>query len=124
MEGKRIALIGDVGGTNIRLQLIAIQLHLNEPEIIKEEKYKVKDYDIFEDAIRTFLKDIKEADYPKCAAIGIAGPISKNKVSLANVGKWGVLNGDQLGVNLNITTFQFLNDFEAASYGILTLPDE
>jgi glucokinase len=31
METKHCALIGDVGGTNIRLQLIAIQLDLNDP---------------------------------------------------------------------------------------------
>jgi len=31
MDHKRIALIGDVGGTNIRLQLISIDLNLNNP---------------------------------------------------------------------------------------------
>jgi glucokinase len=78
---------------------------------------------VFEDAIKAFLKDIKPTDFPKCAAIGIAGPVSKNTVSLANVGKWGLLNGDQLAISLKIPNFQFLNDFEAASYGILTLPE-
>ena len=54
----------------------------------------------------------------------MAGPISKNKVAMANVGKWGIMDGNQLSVSLKIPHFQFLNDFEAASYGILTLPDQ
>ena len=58
------------------------------------------------------------------AAIGIAGPISNNTVFMANVGKWGTLDGHQLSKNLNIPHFQFLNDFEAASYGVLTIPED
>ena len=58
------------------------------------------------------------------AAIGIAGPIMNNTVSMANVGKWGLIDGNQLGKNLNIPHFQLLNDFEAASYGILTIPED
>lgn len=41
-KGKNIALIGDVGGTNIRLQLINIDLQANEPTLIKENKYQTK----------------------------------------------------------------------------------
>ena len=75
---------------------------------------------MFQQALEVFLKDVE--DYPKVAAIGIAGPISNNTVFMANVGKWGTLDGNQLAKNLNIPHFQFLNDFEAASYGVLTIP--
>ena len=34
-KGKNIALIGDVGGTNIRLQLISIDLKADTPTLIK-----------------------------------------------------------------------------------------
>ena len=57
------------------------------------------------------------------AVLGIAGPITENTVFLANVGKWGVLDGYVLGNNLKIKDFVFLNDFEAASYGVLTVPE-
>ena len=70
----------------------------------------VKEYDVFQGAIESFLAEFKER-YPKVAAIGIAGPITSNTVFLANVGKWGTLDGNQLGKNLNIPSFQFLNDF-------------
>ena len=43
---------------------------------------------------------------------------------MANVEKWGTLDGYQLGKSLNIGHFVFLNDFEAASYGILTIPED
>ena len=68
------------------------------------------------------MKGVEE--YPKVAAIGIAGPIFNNTVSMANVGKWGVTDGTQIGKNLNISHFELLNDFEAASYGILTIPED
>lgn len=51
----------------------------------------------------------------------MAGPIFDNTVKLSNVQKWGLLKGDELGKALNIKNFRFLNDFEAASYGVLTV---
>jgi glucokinase len=121
---KHTALIGDVGGTNIRLQLIAIDLKADEPTVLKEFKYMVKDYDVFQTAIETFLQGVAIEDYPKVAVIGIAGPISDNRTFMANVGKWGTLDGHLLSANLKIPHFQFLNDFEAASYGVLTIPED
>ena len=87
-------MLGDVGGTNLRLQLVLIQPPSDEPlEIIKTDKLKVREQDNFENAIRSFLNDIQDTQYPEVAAIAIAGPVKDNKVSLANVQKWGILNG-------------------------------
>lgn len=61
---------------------------------MKKEKIWVKDFDVFEKAIEHFLAGVPEEKYPEVAAIGIAGPVDDNKVSLANVQKWGVLVGD------------------------------
>lgn len=94
---KRIALLGDVGGTNIRLELVEVQLEADEPVKLKEETFKVKDYDVFQNAIETFLKDVLPENYPQVAAIAMAGPISNNTVFLANVPKWERLDGDKLG---------------------------
>jgi len=54
----------------------------------------------------------------------MAGPIVDNSVSMANVPKWGNLVGESLGVSLKIKHFRFINDFEAASYGVLLVPKE
>ena len=41
-----------MGGTNIRLQLISIDLHLNTPTaLLKEFTYKVADYSVFQTAL-------------------------------------------------------------------------
>ena len=124
MEKGRIAMIGDVGGTNIRLELIKVDIDADQPTSIKEGKFNVEKYDSFQLAVETFLKEVDQSSYPEVAVVGIAGPITNNTVFMANVGKWGVLDGNQLAINLNIKQFVFLNDFEAASYGILLVPKD
>lgn len=84
----------------------------------------MKDEASFEEAIRKFLSDIPDDQYPEVASIAIAGPVMSNSVSLANVRKWGSLNGEELAKNLQIRKFVFLNDFTANSYGLLLMkPD-
>ena len=91
---------------------------------MKKDKLLVKNYDSFEEAIRYFLSDIPIQKYPHVASIGIAGPVESNCVSMANVGKWGKLDGEALGKSLGISDFIFLNDFTANSYGLLLMePD-
>ncbi len=122
-EPYKYALLGDVGGTNIRLQLVSVDTSKNTPvSTLKKDTLLVADYDVFQNAIEKFLEDV--TDYPNVATIGIAGPIFDNTVSLANVEKWGTLSGESLGANLKIPHFKFINDFEAASYGILLVPEE
>ena len=72
--------------------------------------------------MKKFLADVEV--YPEVAAIAMAGPVKNNKLSMANVRKWGVIDGDEISKNLNITTFKLMNDFEANSYGLLLVPDE
>lgn len=48
MEGqKKIALIGDVGGTNIRLELVEIDIAKDQPRSIKDDTLNVKDHNTF-----------------------------------------------------------------------------
>lgn len=58
------------------------------------------------------------------AVIGIAGPIDDNTVRMANVMKWGLIDGRVLSEKLKIPLFKLANDFEAASYGVLLLSPE
>jgi glucokinase len=58
------------------------------------------------------------------AVIAIAGPILNNCVEMANAPQWGRMVGKDLGQSLNISYFRFINDFEAASYGLLLLKDD
>mgnify|MGYP003683776801 CR=1 FL=1 len=68
------------------------------------------------------MKDVEV--YPEVAVIGIAGPVADNKIRMANVPKFGELDGNKLGQSLKIKNFVFMNDFEANSYGLLVLPKD
>ncbi len=42
---------------------------------------------------------------------------------MGNAPQWGRIYGKQLGDALNISDFKLINDFEAASYGLLLLKE-
>lgn len=87
-----VALLGDIGGTNIRYELVVVNTGKNEPEkTLKKETYLVEKYDVFSDSVKKFLEDAEF--YPNIAVIGMAGPIADNTVAMANVPKWGTLDG-------------------------------
>lgn len=113
-------LLGDIGGTNIRLKLIQVTPGFEKPtKEYKADRLKVQDHPTFEHAIETFLKDggVK----PRVAVIAIAGPVKENKVRMSNAEQWGDLDGGALAKTLNLDHFIFLNDFEAAAYGASVL---
>lgn len=87
-----IALLGDIGGTNIRLELVSVDTTKDSPvETIKKDTLKVERYDQFQLAIEVFLAG--SPAYPEVAVMGMAGPIFDNTVKMANVEKWGLLAG-------------------------------
>lgn len=122
-EGTSYALLGDVGGTNIRLELVELSASSKGPiSTLKKSNLNVADHELFAQSISSFLEGLPQL--PSVAVIGIAGHIFENTVSLANVPKWGTLVGDELAKELSIPSFRFINDFEAASYGLLALENE
>ena len=53
-----VAIIGDVGGTNLRLKLIRLNLATNESVVLKElTKFKAIEFDSMADGIVKFLED-------------------------------------------------------------------
>lgn len=86
-------LLGDVGGTNIRLELVLVDTTKDVPVgTIKKDNLLVESFDIFQQAIEKFLEGVEQ--YPEVAVIGMAGPIFENTVKMANAQKWGVLSGE------------------------------
>lgn len=57
-------------------------------------------------------------------SIGIAGAIKDNKTSLANVKKWGTIDGNELKNKLKMRDFVIINDFSANSYGLLVMKED
>ena len=78
MTGIDRALLADIGGTNARFAL------LRDGEIGPVEHVKVADYATVIDAITAFLARHGVATLPGAAVLGIAGPITNNRVTLTN----------------------------------------
>ncbi|CAD8088477.1 unnamed protein product [Paramecium primaurelia] len=118
-------LIGDVGGTNVRLQLVKISLKLTyqkAPQLKPFTSYNTDLYPQFQDYIVEYLKDVQKDNLPQIAIIGIAGPIKNNSTLMANT-KWTQVDGNAIGQALNIKPFLLINDFQAVAYGILGLQE-
>ena len=115
-------LIGDIGGTNIRLRLVEMTKDINiQPIIVKSEYKSTFKFKSLEFLLRDFISGIKEEQKPQFAVLGIPGPVEDNQLlTLPNIPHWKLENGDELGKKLGIQKFKFLNDFVCNGYGIQT----
>lgn len=115
-------LIGDIGGTNIRLRLVQMTKDINIPPIIvKSELKSTFKFKSLEFLLRDFISGLNENQKPQIAVIGIPGPVEDNQLlTLPNIPHWKLENGDELGARLRIKKFKFLNDFVCNGYGIQT----
>ena len=81
-----LALIGDLGGTNIRIALVRGE------QIISEARYKTADFSGIKALLELFLSQLEpEAlrDEVVVACFGVAGPVIRGEAYLTNVG-WTV----------------------------------
>ena len=116
-------LIGDVGGTNVRLDICKISKDINvEPNIINRGKLPTQKYPSLEAAIEEYLSIYKNTDnYPLYAVIGLPGPVKNNEIlKFSNITHWPKANGDEYAKKFGIKKFVFLNDFTCNAYGIQT----
>ena len=115
-------LIGDIGGTNIRLKLLKMTKDINiEPKTIKSEYKSTFLYHSLEYLLKDFISKLKPNNKPQFAILGIPGPVENNQlITLPNIPHWNLENGDRLGKKLGIKKFIFLNDFVCNGYAIQT----
>ena len=116
-------LIGDIGGTNVRLSIVKIAKDINTPhEIIEKGKLSTQKFVSLEAAIEEYLTKYKDTEnYPHFAVIGIPGPVQNNEIlKLPNIPNWPKANGDEFAKKFNMKKFIFLNDFTCNAYGIQT----
>ena len=119
-------LLGDVGGTNIRLLLKQIDAKDSsfEGRVIKDGSQLSQKVKSFEEALSNFLNEFKNTEFwPQVAVLGVAGPVDNNTVEFTNVIKWSLIDGTSLSQILDIPHFVLINDFTAAGYGILPLKE-
>lgn len=117
MAAGQTFLVGDIGGTNIRLALWrsdGLRLERRIPSA------SVASFLDFLRLIQGFWQEIceKTGDSPSAISLGVAGVVSANTARGINL-PWDV-DGDVISEEMGCPVF-ILNDFEAASWGILAL---
>ena len=112
-----VAVIGDVGGTNVRLTLRKLCLRTRSSTEIKPltkiPSQGVKD---FATALGQFLAEFdRDSDqWPKVGAIGIAGEVKNNIVHTTNIRHWKRTDGKAIAQEFGMESFELVNDFVAA----------
>ena len=115
-------LIGDIGGTNIRLKLLRMTKDIKiEPLVLKSEYKSTFHHESLEILLKDFISQLDSKSKPEYAVLGIPGPVENNQLlTLPNIPHWKLENGDVLGQKLGIKKFIFLNDFVCNGYSIQT----
>ena len=114
-------IVGDIGGTYVRLSLEYMSSDINEKStILNREILNSHDYDSLESLLKKYLSNIKD-EKPLYAVIGLPGPIIKNRIlKLVNILNWPSVSGEELAKKLGLKKIKFLNDFVCSGYGIQT----
>jgi glucokinase len=111
-------LIGDVGATNARFARVA-----GGSGIERIRVFACEDYARIEDAIETYLAEDVSTPRPRAAAIGVAGPVTGDRIALTNH-PWS-FSTMELQHTLRLDRLSIVNDFAANALAIPHLtPDQ
>lgn len=110
---QQYALVGDIGGTNARLALCAI----DSGEISQPLTYSGADYPSLEVVIKQYLSEVNQQVTTACLAI--ACPINSDWVSMTNH-SWA-FSIQELKQQLQLERLEVINDFTAVSMAIPAL---
>ncbi|KAI7839959.1 hypothetical protein COHA_006352, partial [Chlorella ohadii] len=115
-------LVADIGGTNCRFQVWALDSFFRPSRMVVEKFYATKDYAHFRDALAELLKlpELSGGARPKAAAFACAGPVQNQRCTMTNLG-WIIDKAEvekEFGIRCTV-----LNDFEAVGYGVPVLTD-
>ena len=119
MTEKIPVLLGDIGGTNSRLRLVYMTKE-TITETIDEKDYPTYKYKGLKEILIEYLSQFKNKEtYPKLSVLGITGAVINNRV-LGSFALPDLTNktGSEMGKELGIEYFMFLNDFNVNGYAI------
>ena len=109
-------LIADMGATHARFAL------LSGGEFTHVQVRLVGDHDTPDDAIRTYLRDVAEADRPSGAAFGVAGPVTGDRVVMMN-SPWA-FSIESMKQQFGWNVLRVVNDFAANALAVPLIPTE
>ena len=104
-------LIGDIGGTNARFQVI----ERPNGRVIEFEPVRTADFASLEQSVRESVLSATDIE-PKSAIIAAAGPITPQGLNLTNC-HWNIVPDDFLQVG-SIRRLVLMNDFEAQALAL------
>ncbi|CAI9084733.1 glucokinase [Candidatus Methylacidiphilum fumarolicum] len=108
-------LVGDIGGTHVRLALF--ESVDSKDSLWHVEYFKSKEVADFQQLVGEYLKKTKAV--PQAACFGFPGPVINGKVQLTNL-PWSIEIEKLREVCGTKHTF-LINDLEAAAYGVTVL---
>ena len=107
----QLRLVGDIGGTNVRLALADLSGPV--PQLENYESFADTAFENFEDAVKHYLKDTGKQ--PGSAVIAVAGPIEHGKARLTN-GRWSF--SEAALVEAGFASAKLINDFVALALSV------
>lgn len=114
---KKLNLVADIGGTNIRLALTDTSNNITNIETFQCAKFK----SLFE-VINQYLSKKKMHGTYENACLAIAAPVDHDIISMTNL-PWQI-SQKQLKEQLKLKSLYFINDFSAIAMAIPFLNDE
>ncbi|MBO9579428.1 MAG: glucokinase [Sphingobium sp.] len=106
----------DIGATNARFACATFED--GRPVLGPIRKYRVADFETFNDCWETYSRDEAEA-LPNRAAIGLASPIVGEEIRLTN-GQW-TFRPKTIAVELGLESVKLVNDFAAVAHAVASL---
>ncbi|MBO9670059.1 MAG: glucokinase [Sphingobium sp.] len=106
----------DIGATNARFACATFEDGL--PVLGPIRKYRVADFETFNDCWETYVRDEAEA-LPNCVVIGLASPIVGEEIKLTN-GTW-TFRPKTIAEELGLESVKLVNDFAAVAHAIASL---
>lgn len=108
---SRMALVGDIGGTNARFALVTP----GEFELHHIEALPAEEYPTLSDALRAYIEKVG-CKMPKEACLAFACPTHEDEIKMTN-NPW-VLSKKALKEEFAFDTFKAINDFTAQALGL------
>ena len=117
-DRDHVSLVGDIGGTNLTLALVAHED--NRMRLIDTVRLASQQLSAFDEAISHAQQQWRGEYWDRISAccFTAAGPVSDNRVKLTNV-RWGI-DGHAVSERLGVPA-RVINDFTGVCYGIPVL---
>jgi glucokinase len=119
MQPQDLALVADIGGTNVRF---ALARHGDGGPLLRDSiaRYAVAQFGSLIDAARHYLRG--RGAVPARAVLAAAGPVAAGEVRITN-SPWTIIAGE-VGAALGLHEVRIVNDFAAMSAAIPQLHAE